>query len=48
MTKTYDWVCCPNCKSRRVTVTRNIGDRGGTESLEITCEDCNETRTVVP
>lgn len=48
MSDTYEWVCCPNCESRRVTVDRRIGDRGGTEALNIGCEDCNETRTVIP
>jgi len=43
-----NWVKCPVCESDYITVNRNVGDNGGTESLEIICYDCSNKNTVFP
>jgi predicted Zn finger-like uncharacterized protein len=43
-----NYIHCPVCESHYVTVDRNIGDRGGTESLVIKCADCENDTTVIP
>jgi len=44
----YDWVACPECLSVNVNVSRNVADMGGTESLTISCLDCQHVETVIP
>lgn len=44
----YPWIVCPECKNENVVIKRNIGDRGGTESFDLFCDDCHSFSKVVP
>jgi len=42
------WLRCKSCGGDNLTIHRYIGDKGGTESVDIRCRDCETSESVVP